>query len=115
MTPSHSRPLFGLCLFTILLSACLPGGGVRGDPVFVTIDGSRFEIRRAGNMAIATRRNFEWLPDAAAVSRKAARAVEDATGCAPAWVTGDPSVMRFGLDCPGGAGPPPRPRRALAL
>lgn len=110
--------LRSVCAFVILclLAACNTAGpGFRDAPeVTRSVDGSTFLIRVRDNMAEIIRTNPEFLPRAETIFDRAGRAVQDATGCDAAWVSGDPAMMLAGLSCDG-APPPPKPRRRSSV
>ena len=105
-----------LLLFCLALGACTAGGpGFAGRPaMWLSEGGSDFVVRRNGAVAEAIRTDFDPLPRWPLVSDRAARAVEDWTGCTAAWATGDVTLLRIGLSC-GGAPAPPRPAPPLLL
>ena len=107
---------FLLLLFFATLAACdAAGPGFRGaDKVVREVEGSRFSLRVRGNLAEAIRTSPEMLPRFPDVARKAAFAVQAETGCAVAWVEGDPSMMLLGLSC-NGQKAPKRPKRSKMM
>lgn len=102
-----------LLLMLFALAACdAAGPGFRGaDKVVRDYDGSRFTLRRQGNVIEAIRTNPEVLPRFQPIARKAGIAAQIETGCKAAWVVGDPSMMWIGLSCDGGKAPP-KPRKS---
>ena len=104
-----------LSVFLIILglAACdTAGPGFRGtDKIVREYDGSRFTMRRKGDVIEAIRTNPEMLPRFQPVARKAGIAAQIETGCKAAWVVGDPSMMWIGLSC-NGAKAPRKPRKS---
>lgn len=100
----------------LLLGACdAAGPGFRGIPgIEREYDGSKFTLRRNGDVVEAIRTSPEWLPKFPDVSAKAAHLAHMETGCDPVWVDGDESMMRVGLKCEGRKAPKrPRKRRSI--
>lgn len=100
----------------LFLAACdTAGPGFRGlDQTHVDYEGSRFTLRRQGDVVEAIRTNPEMLPKFETVARKAGIATQIETGCTAAWVVGDPSMMWIGLSCEGAKAPPiPRKTRVI--
>ncbi len=99
-----------MVLLTGLTACDAAGPGFRGVPkVEREVEGSRFTLRRTGNVVEAIRTNPEVLPRFQPIARKAGIAAQLETGCNAEWVVGDPSQMRVGLSCDGGK-PPPKPK-----
>jgi hypothetical protein len=108
------RVLFAfLCLAPI--AACDSAGpGFRGqDKEVHEVDGSRFTLRRQGDVVEAIRTNPEFLPNLDKLGRKAFVAAERMTGCEAAWIQGDPAMMRIGLACDGRPAPKMPKQRAV--
>lgn len=82
------------------LAACdAPGPDFAGHQAArVTVEGSTFSVRRAGDEAQAIRLNMERRRG---VMARAVRAIEIGTGCEirPGSVTGDPAVIYARLTC----------------
>ncbi|RBI86208.1 hypothetical protein DRV85_05480 [Rhodosalinus halophilus] len=93
----------GMTAVALLVAACDTGGrGYQGlPPLRAEALGHSFDIRQRGDEAEAVRRNAAWLPRFGEVARAAEAAIEQATGCDVQRITGDPSVLRADLDCPG--------------
>lgn len=91
----------------MLLPACDTGTpGFAGRPaVRVAAGGVEFDLRRRGSRVEAVRRSFHSFPTFPWVARRGAVAVAQETGCTPAWIVGDPSVLLVGLSCEGAAAP----------
>ena len=94
------------------LAACdTEGPGFsRSDKVIVTEAGSRFTLRRNGDVVEAIRTSPEMLPKFQDIAPKAGLAAQKQTGCRADWVMGDPAMMWVGLACEGRK-PPKIPRR----
>lgn len=97
------------------LAACdVAGPGFHGgEKVVREYDGSRFTMRRQGNVIEAIRTNPEMLPRFQPVARRAGIAAQIETGCKADWVVGDPSMMWIGLSCNGGKAPPKPSKRRV--
>jgi hypothetical protein len=91
-----------LLLPLILLAACnTPTAPFRGiDPVRVTVDGSTFDVRIRGDLAEAIRVNAQYAPRLGPIEGRAARAMQQVSGCAVRRVTGDQALLLGQLDCP---------------
>ncbi|CUH74849.1 hypothetical protein [Tropicibacter naphthalenivorans] len=95
------------------LAACdAAGPGFRGvDKTVREVEGSRFTLRRQGDVVEAIRTNPEMMPRFQPVARKAGIAAQLETGCIAKWVVGDPSMMTIGLSCDGRKAPR-KPRKS---
>ena len=89
------------CLACLLLLACnTPSPGFRGiDPVRVTVDGSVFAVRVAGNAAEAIRINPQYAPRMGPIGDRARVAIERVSGCSVARLGGDQAMIRARLSC----------------
>lgn len=96
-----------IILVLLLIAACdTPGRGFAGiAPQRVEAGGAVFDLRRKGDIVEAIRVSKHAWPRYDWVAVRAARASQRATGCAPRWARGDPSVMRLGLSCDGRPAP----------
>lgn len=109
------RLLLCLLIATVLIGCNTGGPGFRGvASQAAEVEGSRFTLRRRGDVVEAIRTSPEWLPRLVFVARKAAIAAENMTGCKATWVQGDPAMMLIGLSCDG-ARPPAMPERKQVL
>lgn len=109
------RVSFALFCLAVLVACDGAGPGYRGqEKTVIEVEGSRFTLRRRGDVVEAIRTNPEWLPNLAQVGPKAAFAAEQMTGCVPVWLQGDPAMMWVGLSCEGRPAPPmPKRRKVL--
>ncbi|MFZ7092496.1 hypothetical protein [Primorskyibacter sp. 2E233] len=104
-----------LSLILVLCACDSAGPGFRGaDKVQVDYEGSRFTLRRRGDVVEAVRTSPEFIPRFEAVARRAAIAAQIETGCHASWVEGDPAMMLIGLSC-NGAKAPAKPKRRKML
>ncbi|MCT4554822.1 MAG: hypothetical protein N4A53_09070 [Pelagimonas sp.] len=105
-----------LVMTCAFLMGCDTGGpGFYGvDAVERSYDGTTFSIRVRGNLAEATRTNFEWGSDFREIWAKAGALTIHETGCKVAWYDGDGSVVRMGLSC-NGQPPPMKPVKTPTL
>lgn len=96
------------------LAACDTAGPgfSRSEKIVREFEGSRFTLRRSGDVVEAIRTSTEWLPRFQPVARRAGVLAWMETGCIPEWVMGDPAMMWVGLSCEGRAAPkmPKRPQ-----
>ena len=85
----------------LILSACDGGSphfmGI--EPTRVTIDGSTFAVRVKGDLAEAVRVNMQYAPRMGPIGGRAARAMEQVSGCAVREVRGDQALILGILDC----------------
>lgn len=101
-------------LYTVSALACLgacntPGMNFRGiDPVRITVQGSVFDVRVAGNRAEAIRVNTQWAPRLDAVAPQGVAAIERVSGCHVRKLNGDAAQMTARLDCGQALDPLPR-------
>jgi hypothetical protein len=88
----------------LLLSACaLPGGRFHDvEPIPVTVPPFTFEVRVLGAQAEALLQGRDPAPDAATLARRAAVAIEWASGCRvqPAGLRADRRRVTAALLCP---------------
>lgn len=109
------RPSILLVALTALAACDSAGPGFRGlEKEVHEVEGSRFTLRRQGDVVEAIRTNTEFLPNLDEVGRKAFVAAERMTGCKAAWIQGDPALMRIGLSCDGRPAPK-MPRQPAVL
>lgn len=88
-----------LCI-ALLASCATETRHFRGvDPVRVTVDGSRFEIRLRGNLAEAIRINPQYAPRLGPLRARAGFAMAQVSGCQVTGVLGDQSVLTGILEC----------------
>ncbi|MBP0482360.1 hypothetical protein [Sagittula salina] len=101
-----------LALFLVLAACDMAGPGFSGAPkVMREVEGTRFTLRRRGDVVEAIRTSSEVLPRFPEVARKAGIAAQKETGCRALWIMGDPAMMWVGLACAGRSAPgmPKRP------
>ncbi|MDX5402795.1 MAG: hypothetical protein LPK02_11425 [Rhodobacterales bacterium] len=87
--------------FLLLLSACDGGSphfmGI--EPTRVTVDGSTFAVRVKGEQAEAVRINAQYAPRMGPIGARAARAMEQVSGCTVREIRGDQALILGILDC----------------
>lgn len=85
----------------IVLAACdTPSGHFRGQTATrVTIQGSTFDVRVRGNLAEALRLNPEYAPRMGPLRGRAAKAMEEVSGCRVLQVLGDQTLLIGTLNC----------------
>lgn len=100
-------------LLLLLLPACgQPDPHFRHQPVTrVVVEGDLFDVRLRGRLAEAVRRNPRYAPRLGPVGPRAARAMEQVSGCRVTEIRGDAAMVLGLLDCGHGA---VRDRRKLA-
>ena len=69
------------------------------EPTYVTVDGSTFAVRVKGNLAEAVRTNMQYAPRMGPIGDRAARAMEQVSGCAVRDIRGDQALILGTLDC----------------
>lgn len=108
-------PIMVLALAALSAGCNTAGAGFWGTtPHLAGTPDNRFLMRRAGSLVEVTRLSPEWRPRFAEIAHQAAAAVRAETGCAVAWIRGDPAMMILGLACPG-APVPARPKGATEI
>ncbi len=97
------------------LAACnSPSPVFRGvAPTRVTVDGSTFDVRVKGFHAEAMRMNAQYAPRFGIIEDRAAKAMQQASGCEVTKVTGDQALAFGKLKCNGKTPPPTAQPRAL--
>ncbi|PYG31179.1 hypothetical protein C8N36_105239 [Pelagimonas varians] len=113
----HSQIMRSWLLFLLfVLGACdAAGPGFKSSSkIERSIEGTKFALRRQGDVVEAIRLSPEFLPKFTEVARKAAIVAQLETGCAAKWVDGDPALLRIGMSC-NGARPPKKPSRRKSL
>ncbi|MGG7643175.1 hypothetical protein ACQ5SP_00010 [Rhodovulum sp. YNF3179] len=92
-----------LVLSGLVLAACnAPAPDGLGTPSrLVEIDGSRFRVSQQDGVATAIRTDVDFRPTVAKLRPRAARAMEEASGCAvvAGSLEGDAALMRARLLC----------------
>lgn len=93
------RHLILICL--LVLTACnTPSWHFQGQRATrVTVQGSTFDVRVRGNLAEALRLNPEYAPRLGPLRERAARAMEEVSGCRVLQVLGDQTLLTGILDC----------------
>lgn len=95
---------FALTALILTFAACdSPSPAMMGiEPIYVTVDGAEFSVRRNGSRAEAIRTNAMPFPSIGSIVIRAGEAMEQATGCSvdPDSLRGDQNVMRADLICP---------------
>lgn len=91
-----------LCLaLPFALAACdAPSPHFMGiEPTRVEVDGSVFAVRVKGRLAEAVRVNPQYAPRMGPIGERAARAMEQVSGCRVAEIRGDQALILGILDC----------------
>jgi hypothetical protein len=85
----------------LLLPACDGGSPhfMGTPPTRVTVDGSTFAVRVKGNLAEAVRVNMQYAPRMGPIGDRAARAMEQVSGCPVRRISGDQALILGVLDC----------------
>ncbi|WP_241523929.1 hypothetical protein [Oceaniglobus indicus] len=94
--------LAGLAALAVNAGCDSPSPAFSGVPATsVTVDGSTFSVRVRGDRAEALRTSREFRPAESVVMARAAKAIEQASGCAitKAGLSGDQAIQRARLDC----------------
>ena len=85
----------------LLLPACDGGSphfmGI--TPTYVTVEGSTFAVRVKGDLAEAVRTNVQYAPRMGPIGARAARAMEQVSGCTVRDIRGDQALILGTLDC----------------
>lgn len=85
----------------LLLPACDGGSphfmGI--EPTRVTVDGSTFAVRVKGDLAEAVRINPQYAPRMGPIGGRAARAMEQVSGCTVREIRGDQALILGLLAC----------------
>lgn len=85
----------------LILAACDGGSphfmGI--EPTRVEVEGSVFAVRVKGDLAEAVRINTQYAPRMGPIGARAARAMEQVSGCAVREVRGDQALILGILDC----------------
>jgi hypothetical protein len=106
-----------LLLSLFLLSACNTAGpefaGIA--PTRVTVDGSAFDVRVAGERAEALRVNPQYAPRFGPIRARAAFAMAQVSGCRVLKIEGDQAQATAVLSCSGRAPDRPIPRGPVSF
>ena len=93
-----------LCIIIVLIG-CLSGCDspspqfIGAQKTEVAQGGMRFSIHRRGNLVEAYRLGFIFRPSETAVLSNARQAIERATGCLVAGLSGDQALIKARLNC----------------
>ncbi|MFU8862732.1 MAG: hypothetical protein ACNA7O_02375 [Rhodobacterales bacterium] len=93
------RTLF-LAIILALAACDAPSPHFMGiAPTRVEVDGSLFAVRVKGRLAEAVRVNPQYAPRMGPIGERAARAMEQVSGCSVREIRGDQALILGILDC----------------